>query len=252
LRSTAKPIQASILEDFKTHEYFGFTSEEIAVFCASHTAQNYHLTLVKSALKKIGLDESALLCGTHPPFVPREDEANKAIHNNCSGKHTLMLALCVQNGWDIASYLDIGHPLQKLIYARHLELSGAKELPVSVDGCGTPIWAMALEQAEKSFPTLFKKYETIKNAFLKHPLIIGGPDRTDTKIMQISPDLIAKVGAGGLLMVYNIVKSEVLIIRMGKEDNKAREIKASQELNRLGWLDSPLCDYEDFCDNIET
>lgn len=244
LRSTAKPIQASLMEDFKTHEYFGFSGEEIAVFCASHSAQNYHIKLVRSVLKKTGLNESALLCGTHPPFAPREDALNMPVHNNCSGKHALMLAFCVQNGWNIANYCDFEHPLQKLIYERHLELSRTEVLQSSLDGCGTPIWAMSLEQMAKSFLNLFEKYNIVKNAFLGHPLVIGGPDRTDTKIMLASPDLIAKIGAGGLLLVYNTLKHEVLIIKLLQENNSAREIIASYALNQLGWLNSPIDDYK--------
>jgi len=241
LRSLAKPIQASLMEDFGTHLHFGFNDEEIAVFCASHSAQNYHIKLVRSVLKKIGLDEGALLCSTHPPFVPREDASNTAVYNNCSGKHTLMLALCVQNGWNTANYCDFEHPLQRLIYARHLQLSGAKELPVTFDGCGTPIWAMNFKSAAKSFLRVFEKYNIIKSAFLKHPLVIGGPDRTDTKIMLASPYLIAKIGAGGLLLIFNTAKHEVLIIKMMQEDYLVREIVASNALNWLGWLNSPLC-----------
>ena len=262
LRSLAKPIQASLLEDFKTNEYFGFNSEQIALFCASHTAQNYHLELVRSVLKKIGLDETALLCGTHPPFAPREDALNTPIHNNCSGKHALMLALCVQNGWNIADYCNLEHPLQKLIYKKHLELSGEKELKHSFDGCSAPVWAMSLEATAKSFLNLFERYKLIKNAFLAHPLIIGAQNRTDSKIMLASPNLVAKVGAGGFLLVYNVQKCEALVIRLMQADYSARELIASYILNRLGWLDEPICEQDIknihgtpvgeyiFCDNI--
>ena len=34
---------------------------------------------------------------------------------NCSGKHAAMLATCVVNGWDIATYRRPDHPLQVAI-----------------------------------------------------------------------------------------------------------------------------------------
>ncbi len=245
LRSLAKPIQASLMIDFKTHEYFGFNKEEIAISCASHSAQNYHIELVRSILDKTGLSEKALLCGVHPPFAPREDVLNMPVHNNCSGKHALMLALCVQNDWDISNYLDFEHPLQKLIYQKHLELSLANELPKTLDGCGAPIYAFNFKQISRAFLELFKKYDTLADAFLTSPLVIGGKDRLDSKIMlQSGGKLIAKVGAGGFLIVINPACGEILIIKLTQDNNPQREIIASYALNRIGWLDSPLIDYE--------
>ncbi len=40
---------------------------------------------------------------------------------NCSGKHAAMLATCVVNGWDTATYLAPDHPLQRHIAATFAE-----------------------------------------------------------------------------------------------------------------------------------
>lgn len=246
LRSLAKPIQTSLMIDFKTNEFFKFTNEEIAIFSASHTGQNYHIKLVKSILKKIGLNETFLKCGIHPPIVKQNVKHNSEIHNNCSGKHALMLALCVQNGWDTKNYLDFEHPLQTLTLKKIINLSGFKTPPTSLDGCGAPIYAMPLENLAQAFFSLFlnEKYSIIKNSFLNYPEIIGGENRLDTKIMQENKKLIAKVGAGGFLAVLNIEKEDILIIKLCQDNNLQREIIASYALNQLGWIDKNLCEYE--------
>jgi L-asparaginase II len=45
---------------------------------------------------------------------------------NCSGKRAGMLATCVVNGWDIETYTDPNHPLQKLIVAEFETLAREK------------------------------------------------------------------------------------------------------------------------------
>lgn len=248
LRSLAKPIQASVLLDFKTDEHFSFTKSEIAIFCASHTAQPYHIKLVKSVLKKIGLSENSLQCGIHAPFAPRKSKLNTQIHNNCSGKHVLMLALCVQNGWSVENYLETNHPLQKIILQKHIELSACNNPIPSLDGCGAPIYGLPLKNIAQAFCKLFshKKYEIIKNSFLHHPKIIGGENRLDTKIMELAPNLIAKVGAGGFLMVFNTEKNECLLIKLSQDNNTQREIAASFALLQLEWIKCALLDYNNF------
>lgn len=250
LRSLAKPIQASLLTDFQTDKYFSFTEDEIAIFCASHTAQPYHIKIIKSVFKKIGLNENNLQCAIHPPFEARKSKLNTQIHNNCSGKHALMLALCVQNGWNIKNYLETNHPLQKLIFQKHTELSCYNNPVPSLDGCGAPIYGIPLNNIAQTFYKLFsdKKYEIIKNSFLNNPKLIGGENRLDTKIMEKSPKLIAKVGAGGFLMVFNTEKAECLLIKLTQDDNPQRELVAFFALFQLGWVEPSLLNVE--CCNL--
>src|SRR5206468_4040826 len=82
-------------------------------------------------LKKVGLDETALQCGAHPPYhrpsaraLRRRRRKPTALHNNCSGKHAGMLALAVQLGAPIAAYLQPAHPVQASIRARLEALAG--------------------------------------------------------------------------------------------------------------------------------
>ena len=103
LRSSSKPHQAVPLVASGAAERFGFTPREIAVACGSHSGQDVHAETVAGMLRKIGLDESALRCGVHEPFdqqtalaLRERGERPSILRNNCSGKHTGMLALALQ------------------------------------------------------------------------------------------------------------------------------------------------------------
>ena len=44
------------------------STREIAVIAGSHNGEPFHVDAVRSILSKIGLPESALQCGAHPPY----------------------------------------------------------------------------------------------------------------------------------------------------------------------------------------
>ena len=293
LRSCAKPLQASLMIDFGTDEFFGFTEEEIALCCASHAGEKIHTGIAQNILDKIGLDRTYLKCGIHKPLSKTRQnemllsgEQETELHNNCSGKHLMMLAICKQKGWDLKSYDDRNHPLQIAIKNKIYELCECQtpsegrgkgyssnypittdgcgvpnvsipsptlpspsgrvperregvEYPVTTDGCGVPIMSVPLENMVKGYLNLFcnPKYEKIKNAFLNNPYVIGGEDRTDTKIIQNSENIVAKVGAGGLCVVVNTKTQEGFVVKIADCDMKARELVVIEMLKRLGWAD---------------
>src|SRR5437773_2437868 len=68
LRSAAKPVQVLPLLASGAAERFGLLDEEIAVMAGSHGGEPFHIEAVRSILRKIGLDESALQCGVHAPY----------------------------------------------------------------------------------------------------------------------------------------------------------------------------------------
>ncbi len=243
-RSSAKPLQAAVLKDFNTDKYYNLTEEEIAACCASHTGEKVHIEILKNLLKKGGLSEDNLKC---PPIEPlNKDEQIKfagkysPLHNNCSGKHTLMLLICNQMGWNIESYIEQNHPLQIKIYKKIQQLCETQEeLPFTLDGCGAPNFATSLTELAKGFYNVFctNEYEAIKNAFLHHPYLIGGNHRPDTEIMQLSPYICAKAGAGGLMCIANTLSSEILVIKLLEADMKARSIVAVDAMIKFGWID---------------
>ena len=250
LRSCAKPLQAALMIDFGMDKFFNMTEQEVAICCASHAGERVHTDLVDGLMKKTGVDPAYLKCGIHNPLSKTEqqrliveNEAPNAYHNNCSGKHAMMLGLCVMNGWDLMTYDDVNHPLQKLIKQKIYDLCELKtEYPVTTDGCGVPIHSMPLANMLKGYLNLFCNpvYQKITDAFLNNPYIIGGEDRTDTKIIQLTEGLVAKVGAGGLCVVVNVKKEEAFVVKICDANMEAREILAADTIKNLHWGDIPV------------
>lgn len=245
LRSCAKPLQASLIVDFGLDK--DLTEEEIALCCASHAGEEIHVNIAKNLLKKFDLDESYLKCGLHKPISKTEQEKllltgekENILQNNCSGKHIMMLGLCKIKGWDLTNYDKADHPLQIAIKNKINELCRVtKEYPITKDGCGVPIMSMPLENMLYGYLNIFcsSKYEKIKNAFLNQPYIIGGEDRTDTKIITNSEGLVAKVGACGLCIVVNTNTEEAFVVKISDADMKARELVVLKTLKNLHWAD---------------
>ena len=67
-RSALKPMQVVPFLESGGFEHFGFDLTALAIMCGSHAGSELHVSQVSSNLAKIGLDESYLLCGTHPPI----------------------------------------------------------------------------------------------------------------------------------------------------------------------------------------
>lgn len=247
MRSCAKPLQASLIIDYGMDKFYHMTEDEIALCCASHAGEEIHVNTAIRLLKKIDLDESYLKCGLHKPLSKTEQAkmlqsgaSVNILQNNCSGKHIMMLGLCKMKNWDLKTYDSPDHPLQIAIKEKITKLCHlTKEYPQTTDGCGVPIMSMPLTNMLHGYLNVFcnPEYEKIKNAFLNHPYIIGGEDRTDTKIIENSKGIIAKVGAGGLCIVVNTESEEAFVVKIADCDMKAREMVVLQILKNLHWAD---------------
>ncbi len=252
LRSLLKPMQASIMADYNTKEYFNFTEPEIAIMQASHASEKIHTELVLSILKKIGLNQNYLKCPIIPPLNPdvlKIDETPERIHNNCSAKHAMMLAVSKQLNFSLNNYTDVEHPLQKLILQKICKLSQYNSPPYASDGCTLPVWGLPFLNIANAFFSLYcdEKYKFLKQAYMKNPYIIGGKDnsgyRQDTFIMKLNPDLISKTGAGGFLSVYNNKTEEFLLVKMAQDNNKIRLLFTGYILEKLKWIENNSLDY---------
>jgi L-asparaginase II len=208
IRSAAKPIQVLPLIASGGLQDFGFTSRERAVLCASHNGEPVHVEAVRGILNKIGLNESHLQCGTHPPShgpsaeeLVRKGEPFTALHNNCSGKHAGMLAACVKKNYEIKNYLDFDHPLQLEILHFMEEFSGSKEIYRGTDGCSAPVFFLEIVEMARIFAQLASgKQELLNRSFSimrADPYMIGGLNRFDTDLM-VNSDVIGKVGGEGI------------------------------------------------------
>src|SRR6266436_9199670 len=122
VRSSGKPFQAIPVIVSGAADRFGFTEQEIAIACGSHSGESIHVDTVRSMLTKIGLDENALKCGVHEPFsveVARELARNQkppnVLQNNCSGKHAGMIGLALHVGAPTEDYDQWTNPVQQMI-----------------------------------------------------------------------------------------------------------------------------------------
>ena len=205
-RSSLKPMQATAL----LRSGWTGTVEAVALAAASHNGEAIHRDGVRRTLAAAGLDESALQC---PPALPGDETAlldfvagggrPSPVCHNCSGKHAAMTATCVAAGWDVGSYLDPGHPLQRAALAEIEALSGAPVAASSTDGCGAPAHALPLVALAAGFARLAtasgdSPEATVTSAMRAHPQLIGGTGRAVSALMAEVDGLIAKDGAEGV------------------------------------------------------
>lgn len=264
VRSSGKPFQAIPVIVSGAADRFGFTEQEIAIACGSHSGEPIHVSAVRSMLDKTGLDESALKCGVHEPFsaevareLARAGQPPNVLQNNCSGKHAAMLALALHVGAPTGSYDECSNPVQQVIAKTVAQFSDVPvdQIAIGTDGCGVPVFgisvhAMALMYARLASPPdsfdagTRDSCERIVKAMIDYPEMVGGTkNRLDTELIKAGEGrLISKIGAEGVYTVSVLPCTEwpnglglALKIEDG-DDNRARPpavIEALRQLNVL-------------------
>jgi L-asparaginase II len=217
-RSEAKPFQSIPLLRTGAADHFGFSDKQLAIMCGSHTGTPEHVEVVTSNLAAAGLDESNLLCGTHPPLhymvenrLPRAEETFSPLQHNCSGKHSGFLALTRFLQEDVSRYLDPGSKTQQLVLDAVSEMYAypRDQITIGIDGCSAPVFGMPLKQAAIAFARLAngiaKDDKTrnvlrrIKTAMTTYPEMVSGPGRFDLALSKTFPgNVLNKVGAEGI------------------------------------------------------
>jgi L-asparaginase II len=218
LRSSAKPFQAITGVQLGTAERWGLTDAELAVICASHGAQPLHVSTVESILSKCKLTPQALLCGPHAPAhepsaadLIREGKKPERIHNNCSGKHSGMLATCRHKDWPVESYLKLDHPVQQANLKTFAAFAGmaVDDLPTGVDGCGVPTFYAPLARIATAYARLANDKQRpegyspaatrIATAISTHPVHISFEGQFGAVLLQhVGKHVVAKGGAEGV------------------------------------------------------
>ncbi len=217
MRSSAKPFQVLPLIESGAADQWGLDERQLAVIAGSHSGSKAHVAAVKSILQRIGLDQDALLCGTHRPLdrqaaaaLIRADLSPSPLHHNCSGKHAGMLAYAVNQGWSTENYTDPEHPVQVKILetlAQMAELA-VHQIKVGIDGCSVPVFGLPLRHAAWAYARLLDPSDLvlsrqiacrrIVSAMTTHPEMVAGTGRFDTHLMQAAPgQIVSKVGAEG-------------------------------------------------------
>lgn len=239
-RSSNKPIQTLAM----LRHGLDLDGELLALACASHSGEDFHVEGVHRILERHGLDESALQC---TPDLPIGEDALKAHlaagrpkapqYMNCSGKHAAMLATCVVNDWSTHDYLDPAHPLQRAVRDTLEELAGERIGAEGVDGCGAPLFGISLTGLARAFGALARASEgperRIAQAMNRHPEWVGGTNRDVTKLMLAIPGAVAKDGAEGVYAI-GLPSGEAVACKIADGSSRARAVVLVAALRRLG------------------
>ncbi|AZI59053.1 asparaginase [Nakamurella antarctica] len=205
-RSSNKPFQSLAMLAAGA----GLRDADLALASASHSGEAAHTDRVHAMLAAVGLSEADLRCPVALPLneatrndVIRAGGSAQRVYMNCSGKHAGMLAACVAAGWDLESYLDPAHPLQKAIFEQVAKMSGETPTATGIDGCGAPLYAISLTGLARAFGRMTSAAvgtpeRTVADAMRAYPDMVGGTGRDDTLLMAGIPGLLVKGGAEGV------------------------------------------------------
>ncbi|MEL6246607.1 MAG: asparaginase [Cyanobacteria bacterium J06626_23] len=242
IRSALKPFQALAVTATGTLESFNLTDKDLAIICSSHQSSIEQVRQVFNILWRADIDPSALKC----PIPPGK---TSALEHNCSGKHAGLLAVCQQRGWELNTYLQRNHPVQKLVFGKIAELLGMPpdEFICAHDDCGAPTYFMQLQQMATLFAKLASgdslDMERIVRAMTHHPMMISGPEGFDSQLMQLAEgELVSKAGAEGIQCVGRVGQGMGLAIKVVDGSRRAKYAAALHVLMRLGWISPAIAD----------
>lgn len=249
-RSCNKPLQALAMVRLG----LDLPDDLLALVCASHSGEPFHIDAVRRILAKVGLDETALQT---PPDYPLDDDARleairagaerSPIAMNCSGKHAGMLVTCVANGWDLASYRDQDHPLQQAIATTFAGLTGEPVTTVAVDGCGAPLLSTSLVGLARAFRSLAIADEgpeaRVAGAIRRHPEYVSGTRRDERALLTAVPGAIGKAGAESCYAVA-LPDGRAFALKTDDGAPRVRPVLMAAALRRAGVDTEPGVDGE--------
>ncbi|MGL5927601.1 MAG: asparaginase [Dermatophilaceae bacterium] len=251
-RSSNKPLQAVAM----VRAGLSLPPRHLALACASHSGEPFHLDGVREMLAAAGLDEADLQNTPDLPYDEREREAwlaaghvARPLAQNCSGKHAAMLATCVANGWPADTYRDVDHPLQRAIASTIAELAAESVASWGVDGCGAPVFAISLAGLARAFGRIAAASPgtpeaTVAGAMRAHPDHLGGTRRDVTALVRGTDGLVAKDGAEGVYAV-GLADGRGVALKIADGAQRPRPVLMAALLRRLGVASSAYGRMED-------
>jgi L-asparaginase II len=247
-RSALKPLQALPFVEAGGMSRFNFSSQELALMCASHGGEQVHVNIAARMLARIGARESDLQCGCHVPsyFMATESAPPPGarwnqLHHNCSGKHSGFLAYCRMFGHPLRSYLDLDSPLQTRIRNVVQGFAGNEPIGTGIDGCSAPNFAMPLSRLAQAFGLMAvgatPELAALAFAMTRHPDLVSGTGRSDLALMQTGKgDWVSKIGAEGVQALGVKSKGIGIAIRIADGNKRALQVATVNVLQQLGVL----------------
>ncbi len=261
-RSAIKAIQALPLVESGAADAFAVSEAELAIACASHNGEPMHIAIVRGWLDRMELGESDLECGAHWPRnhqktlhdMVRAGQEPGPAYNNCSGKHTGMLATALHLGEPLGGYVSPTHGVQQRILGTLEALCGLDlgDAPRGTDGCSVPNWAIPLNNLALAFARIGAPDDTlppkraaaatrIRKAVAAHPEMVAGTGRYCTAMMAAAGEAIyVKTGAEGVFCAALPEYGLGVALKCDDGAPRASQMMLTAVLRRIGALDDAL------------
>ncbi|HYF08283.1 MAG TPA: asparaginase, partial [Acetobacteraceae bacterium] len=256
-RSSLKPFQAIALVETGAADALSLTEEHLALACASHRAEDFHVALVRDWLGRLGLDENALACGPDLPrggadqaAVLRAGGAPSRVFHNCSGKHCGFLSVAKRISAPVAGYQDPAHATQRLYLDVFSEFLGrdAATLPRGTDGCSLPALALSVADmaraaarfaaAEAAGEERRAAIRRLQAAMRAHPDHLSGRDQATSRIVHATGGrVLLKSGAEGFVVGFVPDRGLGLAVKVADGATRAKMGVLAALISRLGLLD---------------
>lgn len=249
-RSSSKPMQAVGM----VRAGLDLPPDLLALVCASHSGEPFHVEGVRRILAAAKLTEADLQT---PPDWPIDEEAARdvvkaggdkaSITMNCSGKHAGMLAAAKLNGWPTETYRDPDHPVQLAILQTIDDLAGEQASLPAIDGCGAPLYAVSLYGLARAFGRIAAATDgaeaKVAEAIRTHPENVSGTRRDELALHRAIPGLIGKAGAEAVYAV-GLPDGTGIAVKISDGSPRARAAAMAATLKRLGYQHPTLDDQE--------
>ena len=256
-RSSCKMVQALPLITSGAADAAGLTAEHLALACASHNGAAIHTNRVQRWLADLGLDDTALRCGSQMPDDPaarvaliKSDHSPCQYHNNCSGKHSGFLTLSRYLGAG-PDYVEIDHPVQQACRDAFEEVTG--QTSPAWPGASTAVQPRTLQPRCRVLARAMAWFASadgrsdlnsqaavrLTRAMMQHPDLVAGEGRACTALMRAMQGQAAiKTGAEGVFVAILPGKKLGVALKIADGATRASECAIAALLVKLGVLDA--------------
>jgi len=254
-RSAIKMLQALPFVESGAFEALGLEDKHLCLVCSSHRGEKSHILAVTEIMKKAGIREEMFVCGGHLPA--NEATAHEMIRrginptpmiNNCSGKHSGIVATCLHLKENPEGYDKYTHPAQvrlRKVLSEVMRFDHEKA-HYGIDGCGIPTYAVPLQNLAIGMHALIDPKQPDRRkaaaqrilAAVRHePFYLSGTEHFATEVIQVTQGrCIVKNGAEGVYAGVLPEKRWAFAIKAEDGAMRAAEAATTFLLDKLGVL----------------
>ncbi|MDX5350460.1 MAG: asparaginase, partial [Paracoccaceae bacterium] len=177
----------------------------------------------------------------------RKGESACRIHNNCSGKHCGFLTV-TQHLKAGPEYVEVDHPLQRMIRQTTEDVTGETVAGYGIDGCSAPNFAVTvagLARAMQAFAAArdggdsrARAMHRLTRAMATHPELVAGEGRACTELMRAMGHTVAlKTGAEAVFVAILPEQNRGIALKIVDGGTRGAEAAIAALLVRAGVLD---------------